>query len=264
LCNDITTADFNGDGKLDLAMADGGGFLDLDGSVKIVLGNGDGTFRSPQPLREKVRPDRIAAGDFNLDGNLDLAVSLEHRTFDWDVEILLGHGDGTFATPRPLGLTDDLISGVVAADVDRDGKLDLGISLGSEIAVGFRGNGDGTFEPALRGPMSGNLLVIDLDRDGWPDIISPSHIGGFVAVLRNTAAETGLLRPALTFLRAASGLELSWPGAFKNFNLKQTDSLSAPGPWTPATNAVTFTNERFRALIESLSGARFFRLEKPE
>ena len=84
----MITADFNGDGKLDLAIADSG-----DNAVAILLGNGDGTFRSFKEYSAGLGAAGSAAADFNGDGKLDLAV------FDMGtgaVTILLGNGDGTF------------------------------------------------------------------------------------------------------------------------------------------------------------------------
>ena len=63
-------ADFNGDGKLDLAMAN-----QNDGTVSILLGNGDGTFQPPANVGGFITPTWIAVGDFNGDGKLDLAVT---------------------------------------------------------------------------------------------------------------------------------------------------------------------------------------------
>ncbi|MCI0540824.1 MAG: VCBS repeat-containing protein [Verrucomicrobiales bacterium] len=54
LCNDVVTGDLNGDGKLDLVIADGGGFNNLDGSVKIALGNGDGTPWTSRKTKRQV------------------------------------------------------------------------------------------------------------------------------------------------------------------------------------------------------------------
>lgn len=66
----IGIADFNGDGKLDLAIANSG-----SNDVEIFVGNGDGTF-NPSPLRFTTGsfPQGVALGDFNQDGRLDIAV----------------------------------------------------------------------------------------------------------------------------------------------------------------------------------------------
>ena len=84
----IVTADFNGDGKLDLAVTDSGG-----NAVMILLGNGDGTFGVPTTIPVGNQPGAIVAADFNNDGKLDLAVA---NFADGTITLLLGNGDGTF------------------------------------------------------------------------------------------------------------------------------------------------------------------------
>jgi len=114
----IVTGDFNGDGKLDLAMTDSG-----SNTVIILLGNGDGTFGATTTIPVGNNPDAIVAGDFNNDGKLDLAVA---NNGDSTVTLLLGDGDGTFTqasgSPYATGAGPYQI---VAADFNGDGKLDL-------------------------------------------------------------------------------------------------------------------------------------------
>lgn len=81
----LVVADFDGDGKLDVAVTDSS-----VNDVYILLGNGDGTFVSPSTIVGKA-PDAIVAGDFNNDGKLDLAVA---NSGDNTVTLLLGNGDG--------------------------------------------------------------------------------------------------------------------------------------------------------------------------
>ena len=66
----LVAGDFNGDGKLDLALANS------DGSVSILLGNGDGTFQAPQTFATGTTdPTQMVVGDFNRDGKLDVATA---------------------------------------------------------------------------------------------------------------------------------------------------------------------------------------------
>jgi hypothetical protein len=70
----ITSADFNGDGKIDLAVANNGNGTGDDGGISILLGNGDGTFQATNNFTVGKSPAAIAASDFNLDGRSDLVV----------------------------------------------------------------------------------------------------------------------------------------------------------------------------------------------
>src|SRR2546426_344161 len=86
----VASGDFNGDGRMDLALS--GGNNDID----ILLGNGNGTFQNPQNYIFPEVPAVLAAGDFNGDGRIDLIVALRMAK---TVNVFLGKGDGTFQTP---------------------------------------------------------------------------------------------------------------------------------------------------------------------
>lgn len=94
----LAVGDFNGDGKLDLAVADFG-----SNQVSILLGNGNGTFQTHVDYSCGGGPTCVVVGDFNKDGYLDVASSNDGGN---NVTILFGIGDGTFlagVAPRPGG-----------------------------------------------------------------------------------------------------------------------------------------------------------------
>jgi hypothetical protein len=117
----VVLGDLNRNGKLDLVLASEYATNSVtNGSVGVLLGNGDGTFQAvvststPTPL-EGIRS--LAMADFNGDGKLDLAVGAGNF-------LLLGNGDGTFQTPIELGAGG---SGIAVGDFNRDGKPDLAV-----------------------------------------------------------------------------------------------------------------------------------------
>jgi hypothetical protein len=116
----VVAADFNGDGKLDLAVTDSS-----SNTVTILLGNGDGTFGPPAAIPVGNGPVAIVAGDFNNDGKLDLAVLNDG---DGTLTLLLGNGDGTFTQAAGSPHAVRTGASIVAADFNGDGKLDFAVS----------------------------------------------------------------------------------------------------------------------------------------
>jgi hypothetical protein len=158
--------DFNGDGKLDLAVANSS-----SNNVSILLGSGNGTFAMAVNYNVGAGPSSVAAGDLNGDGKLDLAVA---NFASDDVSILLGNGDGTFPPDTRREVLNDPTF-VTIGDANGDGKPDL-VGLASQYGNGWivPGNGDGTFATTIFtsfGPGYGRSVAIgDFNRDGTPDL----------------------------------------------------------------------------------------------
>jgi hypothetical protein len=174
----VAVADFNHDGKLDIATTT---FV-YTGRVAVLLGRGDGTFQ-PAVYYDVDSNDEslawVAAADFRGDGNVDLAVADQGGQ---NISILLGNGDGTFQSPVQYPTT--LFPTFVAAgDFNNDGKPDLIVADGTYVSV-MLGNGDGAFQPPIDTsifPPQGEipLAVGDFNHDGNLDaaVISTSGLG---------------------------------------------------------------------------------------
>jgi len=193
----MTTGDFRGNGKTDIAAvncgSDGNCVSATEGSVGILLGNGDGTFQSVVTYPSGGYGTlSIAAGDVNGDGKMDLVVTNicgSSNTCEMDsatIGVLLGNGNGTFQAPLVFPTGGFPSQYLAIADLNGDGKLDVvvgncdpaqncftGSGMGS-VSV-LLGNGDGTFAAPVLYPSGGlNALgvgIADVNGDGKPDIV---------------------------------------------------------------------------------------------
>jgi hypothetical protein len=197
----MATGDFNGDGKLDVAVS--GGFGSAN-QVDILLGNGDGTFTAYGYYPVSLAPDSIAAGHFKGGKVVDLAVG---NGEDNSVSVLLGNGDGTFQqavkynTWTPIWLT--------VGDLNGDGKEDLVAAnvgsptnqLASSVSV-LPGNGDGTFQPGVTYPAGESLRYVaigDFNGDHKPDLVAVDALGDAMITLLNTGVVSFSPTSPLTF-----------------------------------------------------------------
>ena len=141
---DLVHGDFDGDGLLDLAVADEKAASMGPGKVAFLRGHGNGSFDLPVLYNAGVSADSLATGDFDHDGDLDLAVAVNLDVFG-SVAVLLGNGNGTFA-PQVLYPTGRLASDVVVGDFDRDHHPDLAVvNTFNVTATILSGQGDGSF-----------------------------------------------------------------------------------------------------------------------
>ena len=200
--NHLAFGDFNGDGKMDIAVTPGETLAD----VYVLLGNGNGTFGTPIQTAAPYNIGFAAAADFNKDGKMDLLVTTSGggcNTFDGrGYAFLKGNGDGTF-TAGPVNCTTGGYSEYpVVADFNGDGKLDAFISYGASTLGGYgdagptilQGNGDGTFTqlpgPFYVGAQSRQAAVADFNGDGMPDVAvmnNDSQSVNFVTVMQNSS-----------------------------------------------------------------------------
>jgi len=173
----VAVADFNEDGFADLAVTNSNLFGGGDSNVSILLGQGDGTFRSGGEYTAARSPRAVAVGDFNHDRHIDLAVTNETSG---NLSILLGNGDGTFQSPvnYPAGRRPFFVT---AADLNADGVLDLVVTnlLDTGRISVMLGNGDGTFQPPAIHLVAPNVrphmvAIADINHDGKPDLVVAS------------------------------------------------------------------------------------------
>jgi ankyrin repeat protein len=138
-------ADFNGDGILDMAVANSG-----TDTVTVLFGKGDGTFTTSATYTVGNEPVALVAADFNGDKSLDLAVANELGTGKKQcLSILINNGDGTFK-PAVNYAGGQAPRGIAFGDFNNDGIVDLAVvnNLSNNVSI-YLGIGDGTFKPAV-------------------------------------------------------------------------------------------------------------------
>ncbi|HEX8811843.1 MAG TPA: Ig-like domain repeat protein, partial [Terracidiphilus sp.] len=188
----LRVADVNRDGKPDLIA-----FIALDGTVGVLLGNGDGTFQPEATYASGETTQMGDVGDLNHDGFPDIvAPNLDSGT----ISVFLNNGDGTFGNPTTYQ-TDHVLnppvyyypdpSSVVIGDLNNDGNLDVVIANRNtnQVTVLY-GKADGTlqqFTPLQVNTAQGPYQVVlaDLNNDGNPDILVNEPVSGHVGVLIN-------------------------------------------------------------------------------
>lgn len=179
----VGVGDFNGDGKLDLAVANL-----TSHNVSVLLGNGDGTFRDAVNYITGRQPRSVAVGDFNGDGKPDLVVANSGTS---KVSVFLGNGDGTFqkAVRYAAGHGPNFVA---VADVNGDDRPDLIVTVsytashGNGTVAVLLGNGDGTFEaPSYYGTglLPRSIAVADFNGDGSPDAAVGNYTSDNVTLL---------------------------------------------------------------------------------
>ncbi len=179
--NSGVAADFNADGKPDLAIGNV-----LNKNVSVLLNNGNGTFAGAVNYPVDFNPEALAAADFNGDGKLDLAVGnfLGGPTSAGTFSILIGNGNGTFqaAVTQAVGSPFS----IAATDLNADGKQDLVAASASTDKVSVMlGNGNGTFQSPVTynvGDAPRTLAIADFNGDSKPDVAVTNSGSGSTTV----------------------------------------------------------------------------------
>jgi hypothetical protein len=230
----IAIGDFNGDGKLDIAVSDTG--------ATVLLNKGNGTFQSGVSLTTGANPTAIAAADLNGDGRVDLAVLYGPDTTG-GVSVLLGKGDGTFQSAVNLP-TEYFPNSFLIGDFDHDGNLDIAITHQLDTTIMF-GLGGGSFAPEVglvAGGNVGGLVLADLNGDNRLDLIAGAT-GGFVVF--PGAAPLAVSATPITLASSPSGLNLTVDGlgcttpCTVPLNPGEQHTITANPPNQPASAAKT-------------------------
>jgi len=175
----VAKADFNRDGRIDLAVANRS-----SNNVSVLLGNGSGGFGAAANFNAGSTPQSVATGDFNLDGRADLVVA---NFSSEDVSVLLGNGSGGFGAAANFNVGGANPIWVEVADLNRDGRPDLAVANLDANTVTIRyGDGMGGFDPPNNysaGASPASVAVGDFNQDGRPDLAVANVNSANVSVL---------------------------------------------------------------------------------
>jgi hypothetical protein len=166
-----------------------------NGTVSVLLGNGDGTLKNPITLTVSGTPDGVAVGDLLGNGLDDIVVSNTNGT----VSVLLSNGNNTFAAPQTfsVGATP---SAVAVSDFNGDTIPDI-VTANTNGTISFlAGNGNGTFQSAVASTIGGDLLSLavgDFNQDGAPDLAVGTTDG--LSVVKGNGDGTFALTESFTF-----------------------------------------------------------------
>lgn len=240
----MTSADFNSDGNLDLAIVD-----QTTSDVSILFGNGNGTFTEApnSPFAVGKTPVAIATGDVNDDAHPDLAVV---NQADNSLSVLLGNGDGTFtpATNSPLA-TGQTPTSVTIADFNSDGHQDIAVTDPATDSISvYLGLGQGLFASPFELPVGTNptaILSAGLSGSSLPDVAvtdDPSGTAGQVTII---------LSPASLFSNVGTGTGVAqqpYPGA-------EYEDLGVKIKATPSIHANDEVTLKLEFEIRALAGS---------
>jgi len=186
----LAVGDLDGDGRTDIAVAENGANLFITGSVRVYLGRADGSFAAPRVLTPATYTTALTIADIDKNGRPDLIVGGATASFQAQVSVLAGNGDGSFAAPRVFALADGIgesISALAAGDFTFDGQPDLLVGRDGGATEFLIGDGSGAFvhEVALAiAAAATHAVAVDLDGDTVMDAVVAVGQSAIVPLLR--------------------------------------------------------------------------------
>jgi hypothetical protein len=271
----LAVGDMDLDNKLDLVAADrmcSGSTCSTVGTISVMRGNGDGTFKAPLTYSSDYLTSAVAVADFNGDGLLDVAAVNSGLSASGSITIFKNLGSGNFSTPTSYTAGNNPTS-VVIGDFNDDGHLDVAAlnSGDATVSLGF-GNGDGTFGGngitatgfSFNGTPTG-LAVADFNNDGQLDLAAAESAGSTVGIVLQAAAPAGVtlspgtlnfgvqpvnrVSPSQTVtLTNAGGATLTITSITVSSYFKESNKCSAPlSPGANCTISVAFEPTAFQA-----------------
>jgi hypothetical protein len=262
----VAVGDFDDDGKLDLGVTSREEYTGYYGDAhyftyaNVLLGNGDGTFRSPTTsLVGNWAYTSAAVADFNGDHNLDFALA----SYGGDtVDVVLGSGTGTFGPAVSFSVGNNQFPAAVAVgDVNADGKLDLvtGNAGGYGVSV-LLGDGQGAFvvgHSYFTGAWPSFLGLGDFTNDGRLDIVTPSNGVGVLLGTGGGSFSTPISSPTGSVPVALAEGDFNGDGwldvATANLNTDNISVMINDRSWTPGVPAVSIGDV---TLTEGNTGTR--------
>jgi len=213
----VTVADFDGDGKLDVAETDAGN--GSEGVLRIFRGTGKGTLLKPTVYKIPDTPGALAAGDLNGDHHIDIAL-VQYAT--GSVGVLMNDGTGKFQKPVTYSAGGGETLDVKIADLRNDGREDLVVANGSRGMVVLLNKGNGTFGKATIYLACGNncappesCTVADFNLDGKLDVACTVHLDDSYFFYGNGKGGFGAANPIAETIKNQGGFSIA-SGDFNN------------------------------------------------
>jgi hypothetical protein len=260
----VTSADVNGDGKVDLICTHGND----PGNLTVLLNNGSGGFVSNATYEAGIAPQCVVAADINGDGWPDLITA---NTGSGTLTVLTNTGSGGFVSNATyiVGFQPRC---VVAADINGDGWPDLIAATanvdeptGNTLTI-LTNNGSGGFGSfaTIAVDMSPNTVAAaDVNGDGKPDLIVPCTDGTLTVLINTITFPTPTSTPILSMLFSGSDIVISWSSSATNFVVQTNSNLSSTN-WGTAGYAIsTSDGTNYSVTIPPPSGTLFYRLFRP-